>query len=70
MQQNLAQVREVVAMMRTFIPEGTPFVGDRIFRNLKTDADHILAELTKLKSETDELVLDVISPRIPASLIA
>ena len=65
MQQNLAQLREVVEKMRAIIPEGKPFVGNHIFTDLKTDSDHILAELKKLQRETNILIHEVISPEFP-----
>ncbi len=64
MQQNLAQLREVVEKMRAIIPEGKPFVRDQIFSNLKTDSDHILSELKKLKREINLLIHEVIFPRV------
>ena len=64
MQRNLAQLRENVGKMQASVPEEAPFVGDQIFSNLKTDSDHILAELTKLEHETNDLVHEVILPGI------
>ena len=66
MQQNLAQLQEVVEKMRPSINEGARF--DRDLNDLKTDLDHILADLTKLTLETDDLVHEVISHRIPVYL--
>ena len=44
-------------------------VGNQIFNKLGIDADHILAELTKLERETADLVHEVTSPRIPILLM-
>ena len=68
-QQNLAQSREVVEKMRALVPEGTLFVGDQIFSNLNLDSDHIIDELMRLKTMTDDLVHEVIFPRIPRFLM-
>ena len=66
LQQNLAQLQEVVEKLRPFINEGARFDGD--LSDLQIDSDHILADLTKLKRETDDLVLEVISRQIPTYL--
>ena len=60
MQQNFAELQEVVEKMRPFISEATNLDGD--LSNLQSDLDHILAELAKLKSEADDLVHQVIFP--------
>ncbi|KAK0516506.1 hypothetical protein JMJ35_001109 [Cladonia borealis] len=57
--QIMALFREVAEKMQAFVPQGTPFVGDEIFRDLKTDSDFILAELTKLERETDDLIHEI-----------
>ena len=64
MQQNLAQLREVAETMRASMPEGIPFFGDQMFDNLEKDADYILDELRKLICETNDLIHEVIGPRI------
>ena len=60
-QQNFAQLQEVVGKMRRFMNEGVNF--DRELSSLKIDSDQILADLTTLKSETEDLVHEVISPK-------
>ena len=64
MQQNFAQLREVIGRMQALVPVGTPFVGDQVFNDLKTDSDYILAELTKLEQETKDLIHEVNFPGI------
>ena len=64
MHENLAQFREVIEKMQSFVPQGTPIVGDEIFRGLERDSHFILAELTKLEREINDLVHEVVLPRI------